>query len=671
MKTSVKNLCQEMIEYIEFPTLFYLYETGRIIALNKEAKDIVDIKNYNMNKLWATGQKLKLPSDLLENGSRIYYNQSILTRKEGTIEIDIEINSIVLDNQHLCLCLLEYSYKQCFVKHLRKKLPRVFWKDRKLQFLGCNMVASEDVDVSVKPSGNKLCEDFLDEDTSATITEEELELIHNKELQCNVLQEIRTEYNFGYFTSMNRMPLINKNGTVVGLVGIYSLIFNREEYKRLYDDTLRENNLLSNIIRKSESVVMSCKNDFSVEYISPNLSKFGYTVDQVYSGEIKISDVIYKQDMELLREVLGQFESGECTEKEIELRMYTASRLLIFIRLFVEAIKKGNSIVAFDCVFNDITDKKVLENQLRYTEESVKYYKRYETLYNKQKNQLQEKPFIPTFEENKGNKKKVQTGAKEKSLEYAILSDCKEFDVYYQPIVHSKTFEMIGVEALVRWKSERYGLLNANEFLSISEYLRLIGPLGKYVLKQSLSMFKELKEEYDVDIHIHINISVIQLVQIGFVEELIQQVMQDRVAPSSIVLEIKEGLVADDMKLMIQILTKLKEFGFLIAIDNFGIGYSSIKHLLQIPLDYIKIDKELLSGYKDNEFSPTLYAAILDIANSIHKKVIVEGVETKGQLEFLAMEEIEAYQGYYFGMPMTEKELVKQINKNKKVKLEK
>lgn len=247
----------------------------------------------------------------------------------------------------------------------------------------------------------------------------------------------------------------------------------------------------------------------------------------------------------------------------------------------------------------------------------------------------------------------------EKYLRKAIAKGCVEFEMFFQPIVMTQTKKLVSSEALVRWYSPELGFITPINFISLSEYLGLIVPLGEYVLRETFRICKHWNDTYDPDFMVSVNLSVIQLVQPNIVERIKEIARATEVNPNNIILEVTESLAVEDMNLMKNVLIRLKEYGFSIALDDFGTGYSSLNHIMEMPLDYIKIDKSFVSNYGTANFNPSLLSAITELAHSVNMEVIVEGVETKQQMEFLMFLNTDRIQGYLYGKPMPAKDFEK------------
>lgn len=604
VKLLVKKQLREFVEFIKFPMIIYSYETGKLIASNQLAKELIGENVTNVNKIWEGGVKQRFSAELLENGSGIYFRKYVY-RKEGKIEIDIEFSSIPIGERHMIIGIFEQSYKQPFFKDLTIQLPRIKWKNKKLDVLGVNTVLTQDMEIAK--------EDFYVWNKSEMSSE--IELLKEKKVQTDVIQPVVWKKNQRRFAKVNRFPLTNKNGTAVGMLIIYQIILEKEEYHQLFNSTLRVNNILSEAIGQSNMIVVSRQeNDtMPVEYISSNISRLGYHVHEFYSGEVTWIDIIYKEDREAFFKWIKQGSYGNKFLHQ-EYRILKKNGEIAWIRDEMLGITICGDISYRQSIIKDITEEKL---------------SRFEGV---------------TIDDSK---KEI-----EELLRKAEAKEYIEFDVYYQPIVESGTKKVIAAESLLRWKNPEKGFINPVEFISVSEYLGMIGALGDVVFREAFTMCRTINKHIDSEFKMHINLSTIQLTQPDIVEHICKFARETRVKKSNIVFEVKESLAIEDMRVMQKVLIKLKQQGFFLLLDDFGIGKSSLGTLTELPFDYIKIDKSFMKAYETEQFNPNLLTAIVDLAHSLKIKVIISGIETKQQKEFLLMSDIDEYQGYYFGYPV-------------------
>jgi EAL domain-containing protein (putative c-di-GMP-specific phosphodiesterase class I) len=242
--------------------------------------------------------------------------------------------------------------------------------------------------------------------------------------------------------------------------------------------------------------------------------------------------------------------------------------------------------------------------------------------------------------------------AKEREIrnQYIISSiDEKNYEVYYQEKVNSRTEKVVGLEALSRLKMGGIPI-SPVEFIKVLEETDMIIKFGFLMLDTSFSHFNLLLSQYG-DITVSVNISIIQLTDPDFVTKLINLANKHSVNPSKIILELTESILIMDFKEIDTKLGELKKFGFKLAIDDFGSGYSSLNYLDRLAVDYVKIDKSFIDRILYDEKTKLIVKSVIDIAQQLNIIVISEGVENYDQV--LALRDMKCYiiQGYYYSKP--------------------
>lgn len=242
----------------------------------------------------------------------------------------------------------------------------------------------------------------------------------------------------------------------------------------------------------------------------------------------------------------------------------------------------------------------------------------------------------------------------EKNMRTAAMNACKEFEVYYQPIVavQEDGTPCCGAEALVRWNSSVLGFVSPEDFIPLAEYLGLINPIGEFVLEQAAKRCKYWNDMGHPNYKVNVNLSVVQLLQNDIIKKIKKVLDETRINPHNLTLEVTESLAINDMEHMKRILSEIKSLGVKVALDDFGTGYSSLNHIREMPIDVIKIDRCFIEHLGEDDFSDAFVKMVNELANTIGVKVCVEGVETKLQLDVASDMRVSMIQGYYFGKPM-------------------
>lgn len=228
----------------------------------------------------------------------------------------------------------------------------------------------------------------------------------------------------------------------------------------------------------------------------------------------------------------------------------------------------------------------------------------------------------------------------------------KEFLVYYQPQINANTGDIIGIEALLRWKHPSFGLVSPSEFIPLAEKTGLIIPIGEWVLQTACAQNKALQKAGFPPLIVSVNISQHQFVQHDFVETVARILKETELNPKYLELEITENVTQNIEKIM-PVLQKLKSLGVRISIDDFGTGYSSLNYLKHFPVDTIKIDKSFIQDVCTDIKSQEIIKTIIKLGHSLKLKLVAEGVESKEQFHFLKEHKCDEIQGYFFSKPVS------------------
>ena len=253
------------------------------------------------------------------------------------------------------------------------------------------------------------------------------------------------------------------------------------------------------------------------------------------------------------------------------------------------------------------------------------------------------------------DKKMERELEKESRIEHEMNNalENKEFKVYYQPKVNTKTEELYGAEALVRWEHDG-NMVPPSEFIPLFEKNKFILKLDLYIFEQVCSDMKMWKEKYGKEPVISVNVSREHFLDEHFLEKYMMIAAKYGVDTGKIDLEITESATIEAGIDIIEIMNKMKRLGFIISIDDFGTGYSSLSAIQDMPADILKIDKSFVDRIGKNEKNIIDY--ILNIAKELKLTTIAEGVETKEQRDYLLEKGCDIIQGYYYAKPMPEEE---------------
>ncbi|MCP5244725.1 MAG: EAL domain-containing protein [Burkholderiales bacterium] len=266
------------------------------------------------------------------------------------------------------------------------------------------------------------------------------------------------------------------------------------------------------------------------------------------------------------------------------------------------------------------------------------------------------------FFEESMNVEVNKRAAIERELRNAIVEG--QFVLYYQPQVEPKSGLVQGVETLVRWNHPEMGFVSPGDFIPVAENTGLIVDIGRIILSDACTQFRQwLNAGVQLD-YIAVNVSVKQFRQSDFFQMVEHVLAVNAIPPHCLELEITESVLMEDTEVVVAMLQRLKNLGVQLSIDDFGTGYSSMSYLEQLPFDTIKIDMSFVRKIQENGEGGAIAATIAAMAHALNKKIVAEGVEIQAQLEFLSKCDCELIQGYYYSRPLPADELAAFVKNN-------
>lgn len=248
-----------------------------------------------------------------------------------------------------------------------------------------------------------------------------------------------------------------------------------------------------------------------------------------------------------------------------------------------------------------------------------------------------------------------------KVIHQSVLNQCDGFYVEYQPVVHAQTGEIVGAEALVRWKKEPYGIVPPRMFIDWLESNPCMYDLGNFVLKQALTDAVEFRKS-NPDFFINVNMSAKQLERKTFCGVVMALLKETGFPAGQLCLELTERCRSMPVSVMEEKLLYLKQHGVRLAMDDYGTGSASSSVLLQTPMDEIKIDMSFIRGITDNQTKQALVRSMVDFANKADLKSCLEGVEDEKLQNYLRSFGATWFQGYYYSRPVQAAAMQKLLN---------
>ena len=244
------------------------------------------------------------------------------------------------------------------------------------------------------------------------------------------------------------------------------------------------------------------------------------------------------------------------------------------------------------------------------------------------------------------------------AIRLSITHGYKGFYLMYQPVVDAHTEGLISAEALLRWKDDKSGVVPPDFFIPVLESDPQFPKLGEWILRTSIQASKKILK-IRPDFIINVNLSYSQLEQPDFCDMVLNSISEEHYPADHLCLEITERCRLLDMRMLKNVLTKLKTYGIKIALDDFGTGFSSVGLIKDLPFDIIKIDRTFVEKIEKDATERELIRHFSGMASTFGAKVCVEGIETAGMRDILQEFNIQSLQGYYYAKPLVLEDFIK------------
>ncbi|NKZ37388.1 EAL domain-containing protein [Oleiagrimonas citrea] len=227
-----------------------------------------------------------------------------------------------------------------------------------------------------------------------------------------------------------------------------------------------------------------------------------------------------------------------------------------------------------------------------------------------------------------------------------------ELELHYQPVIEAGKREIVGMEALVRWQSPELGLVMPERFISLAEDFGMITEIGKWVLNHACMQARAWLDQGVADFTLSVNVSGLQMRGQQLIEDVNRALNRSRLPPRLLELEFTEDVIMTNVEHVTSVMRELRKIGVKLAMDDFGIGQSSLGHLQRLPVNRLKIDRSFVAAVPDDVSAARISRAVIGLAHEFGFTVVAEGVEKPVQLAFLERNGCEFVQGNFFSKPV-------------------
>ena len=562
----------------------------------------------------------------------------------------------VWPEQHLCI--LSTNEREDLLKIVLDSIPaRVFWKDVNSRYLGSNQLFANDCGVGCSDDLiGKEDYDYFPKKESESFRADDRQVMDSGTAKLNIEEpQTRRDGSISWLQT-SKVPIRDKTGNIIGIMGSYTDITERVQYRQLIEKQAHYDYLTG----LANRLALKSK----IEKINKSDSYFGGGLLFIDLDQFKtVNDSLgHKVGDELLIEVAKRIEAT-VADRGFLCRLGGDEFALLV--LFKEYIPMDTSFLKLKKIASDIRSAIINPYQIfshhiqlgvsigitqcsqdhvfcsdQLNEADIAMYEAKAI----GRNAIQ-------FYDDAMQKKVNHVHTIQSRLGFAIEQEELYLDIQPQ---YNQNDEWVGGEALLRWKNKDLGQISPVEFIPISEQTGIIHDIGIWVFEQSFKMVHQWMKKYDRKKlkPLSINVSAKQFESRDFIH-LIKSLMRHiPIDPTLIEFELTESLLFSNEDNALMKLSVLKELGFILAIDDFGTGYSCLSYVSKLPMDILKIDRSFINQIHEDERQASIVETIIAMAKNLHLEAVAEGVETLEQKDFLISKGCHQFQGYYFSRPI-------------------
>ncbi len=634
----------------------YGYEHQDLIgkSVKEMSQDIVKGENYlqelSVNKTRQLFETVQFradgtPINLLISSSVVEYQSR---------QVVLSINRDITDQKKAQEALRE---SQQMLQLVMDTIPQaIFWKDRKLKYLGCNrymanlMKLNEPTEIVGKNDY-----DFNNKKEEAdSYLQYDRRVIKTGIPQYNIIETHTAPDGSVSWLDTNRVPLCDAQNNIIGMLGTFQDITQRKRAEKqlthnALHDSLTDLPNRALFIEHLHHTIKIKKRRFAATYAVLFLDFDHFKVINDSLGHME-GDKLLIQIAQRLKLCLR---SGDIVAR---LGGDEFTILLDDLEDIAEALQIAERILDnLNSPFNLGGREIFISASIGIAMNDAEYTKPEEILRDAD---------IAMYRAKAGGRARLeifnQTMREQANTRLQLESEMRravkdeEFSVFYQPIIDLQNDKIVGFESLARWIHPTRGIVSPDEFIPLAEETGLIVPLGEWILRESCRQLRIWQSENpaNADLSISVNLSCKQFLQPDLVECVSDILRETGLKAKYLRLEITESHLMEDSAAAILIMENLRSLGIKISIDDFGTGYSSLSYIHRLPINYLKIDRSFVSRMQLGSENGEIVRTIILLAKNLNIKVVAEGIETNEQAEFLKKLNCDLGQGYLYSKPV-------------------
>lgn len=584
-------------------------------------------------------------------------NDELGRLQQGVNSMISEVAELLVDSRNSAI---ELKKQKDLLQSIIQNAPLgVFWKDRQSRYVGCNSRFAKDAGFAFPDEViGKTDAEMVWSDRAEQFRADDVEVMESTTPRLDYELMIQNAEGKELWLSSSKVPLRDKDGEIIGVLGIYSDITEKkkanDEIRNLayYDSLTGLPNRRMLMERLGNAIAVSDRNNKYAALLMLDLDNFK---DLNESLGHEVGDRLLR---EVAKRVLG-------TVREVDsVARFGGDEFVIILQSLgdEEETAANRALQIAEKIRTAIDQKFTFDGSSfsHYTTPSIGV-----TLFRGKGNAVDDllrQVDVALYQAKKAGRNairffnpKMQTRIDQRLHRVAGLRralDDGELSLHFQPQVDWK-YRVYGAEALLRWQPVQGPAVSPAEFIPLAEESGLIIPLGDWVLGEACKQIKRWEADPSTrDLELAVNVSSHQFRQNDFAEHIGEQIKRYAIRPERLKLELTESVVLSDVDEVIERMNQIRSLGVGFAMDDFGTGFSSLSYLKRLPFSQIKIDRSFVQDITSVQSDAEIVRAILAMSDSLGIPVIAEGVETSEQYDFLRQYGCHFFQGYYFGKPV-------------------